>query len=297
MKALLVGGSIVLLLLGRPAWAAESKAASDDDTESSSTESATDMTLRERFWTEIIGQTKYSHEDRNNVVFDSAVLSGVHLFKLRDQWVDFYTKTRLGSDTRSDFWNNRLELGLGVRYRPFKNLGLVLFNEVMYGHYYRGDLSNHDPEASAAGHDRDYWADRVGAAFWQWWGRQPCQLTHNEYYLPFTGWREVYADTIYLSEQRNLIANLAYKEGLMLGKIGSVNYDAHLTLEAGTDANGDFWNNYLKFGPGVRIAPFKDKDVNINLDFLLGHYYRGQVEDRSRSFVDPCVTLSFSFDF
>lgn len=278
-------GCLLWLLVAAGSFAEET---ATEDAETTPTENGAEESLRERLWTEMASQVRYSHEDHNNTVMDSAVLSGVHAVKLNDQWVDVYAKTRLGFDSGGDSWNNRAEVGLGVRYRPFKSLGVVLFNEVARGRYFRGDLDDVEP---------DYWSDRLGAAFWQWWGRQPYQVEHTEFYLPFTGWREVYADAIYISDQSDVIANLAYKEGLMLGKAGQVRYDAHLSFEAGADTKGEYWCNYLKFGPGVRVAPFKDKDFNIGLDCLLGTYYRGKLEDKSRSFADLVVTLGFYYEF
>lgn len=120
------------------------------------------------------------------------------------------------------------------------------------------------------------------------------QDTTARLYLPFTGWREVYADDIYFyRDDNNFISTMDYKEGLMMSRPGNMSFDAYLNLELATDANKDYWNNYIKFGPGIRWTPYVELDLKISLEYFWGEYYRGELDGLARSFDDVAVTIAF----
>lgn len=244
--------------------------------------------MEERLWREIYAQAIYSTHGEHNLVGDASARQGIHWFKFRDKWVDVYIKERLLGDAHRDPWNNVAEAAFGAQYKPFDHFGVNFFAELVGGRYTGG-------HGDAAKSYDDF---RTGLAFWQWWGRQPYEIEHTEYYLPFTGWREVYADSIYFNRlDHNWISNLHYREGLALGKCGPVSWDAYLALKGGIDTGGDAWNNYATFGPGIRIAPFRDVDLKLGVEFLRGQYYRGDVGDHSRNFNDAQVFAAFYFEF
>lgn len=300
----LIGQTAVALLLAitvaaAPVFALETK--SDDERSSETVDEKTaddeDTTetltpgwrsLEERMWRDIYAQAVYSTHVDHNLIGDASARQGIHWVKLRDKWIDLYVKERLLADVNRDPWNNVGEGSFGVQYKPFDKLGLNLFAEIVGGRYTGGHGDD----------DESYHDYRTGMAFWQWWGRQPYEIERTEYYLPFNGWREFYADSIFFHRlDNNWISNAHYREGLALGKLGPVSWDAYLAMKGGIDASGDSWNNYATFGPGIRIAPFKDVDLKFGVEFLRGQLYRGDVGDSSRSFNDVQVFAAFYIEF
>lgn len=276
----------------RIAWTDESDIPEIQSEDVSTSHSRATQWILDRLWTQIYFESASSSHDRRNIVNDMWIKSGLHLFEIRDKPLDVYLKTRLLHDRNRDFWNNRGELGLGVQYRPIDNLGLVLFAEALYGIYTGREGAdtnlNKDP----------FWDYRGGFYFWQWWGRYPWEIEQNEYYLPFTGWREFYADGIYYyRDDNNFISTLDFKEGLALGRIGPVQFDAFLALESGIDSSSDFWNNYIQVGPGFRLTPFENLDLKLSFEYFWGQYYRGNVENQSDRYSDFVVTLSYFTEF
>ena len=249
--------------------------------------------LRERYWGELYLQAEYSHHDRDNMIGDVWTKHGMHLFKVGDNWFDAYVKARLYVDRNADYWNNRTEGSIGVRYRPSSKLGLFLFAEWIEGAYTgrQGQDENLD--------DDPYSDFQGGYTFWQYWGKEHWQVGEGwHFYAPFTGWREVYSDGIFFRrDNRNVIGTLDYKEGLMLATAGPVRLDAYLDFQGGVDRNGDYWNNYVKAGPGIRVRPFESLDVSLSCEYLFCHTWRGDPEDQPSSYRDVAVTLAFWYGF
>ena len=278
--------SLIFALFGLLWFAAVAANASDAVSEADDAED-------DRFWNEVYLQTVYSSYDRNNIIADLSYRSGIHWFRVRNKDVDLYLKFRSMVDRNGDFWNNLGEAGVGMRYRPFDRWGLVLLHEAMGGGYTRLNLPD-DQEIL----EPTYWDYRAGFAFWQWWGKQPYEVAGHELYVPFAGWREVYADGLFLlRDNRNFVSSLSWREGLAMGRIGKTQYDAFLQFQAGGDANGDYWNNYVKVGPGLRIKPFEKHDLSLSFAWMKGMYFRGDTEDVSDRFADFNVALAWSFSF
>ena len=225
------------------------------------------------------------------MIADGFIRTGVHLFKIGDRWVDIYLKVRGLYDANRDYWNNRGEAGLGVRILPFEKVGLVLFAEGL-----RGDFSGRagrDPNPN----EEPYWDVQGGFALWQWGGTEPWEVETVDFSLPFTGWREVYAEGVYFDRNdENFIGSVHYKEGLLLGRAGRFVYDAYLSLEAGTDENALYWNNYVRGGPGFRITPWDGLDMKIRFEYVVGEYYRGDLRRVEEEFSDVIVALSFYWE-
>ncbi|NQU43319.1 hypothetical protein HQ520_08535 [bacterium] len=240
-----------------------------------------------RYFSNVYVQSTFSSHDDGNLITDAAYKHGLHVFQVLGRDVDIYLKTRFLVDTNADFWNNVGEFGVGMQVRPFEEYGLILLHELLYGVYTRED-----------GGDPNYWAYRAGFAFWQRWGRQPWEIEKTEFFWPLTGWHEVYADGFYYNrDDANLIGNLSWREGLILGKVFGRNYDVYLAAQAGLDSNVDFWNNYVQGGPGIRFSPFQSLDLNISFEYFLGRYYRGDLDGGSQDYADFGVTLAFYHEF
>jgi hypothetical protein len=241
-----------------------------------------------RSWTEMYFEGGFSGYDDDNLIGDVWLKYGLHMFKWRDKDVDVYLKARLLLDDNRDFWNNRADVGAGVQYRPLSDYGLILFSELLYADYIDRDGEDANP------YDSPFLDFRAGFAFWQWWGDAWWQVEGTEFYAPFTGWREAYADGLYYNrDDDNVIATADYKEGVMMTHWSNTSFDAYLNLEVATDANEDYWNNYVKFGPGIRWTPYVELDLKISLEYLVGEYYRGDLGDTSRSFNDVAITIAF----
>jgi hypothetical protein len=283
--ALFAGKRAAIVALGFYGLAAAMRAAADDslaeDVENF------EQTVREKLWAEVYFEGEYSSHDHHNAIADGWLKVGVPLFDLRESPVEAYIKSRLLYDDNADYWNNRGEFGFGIRHSPFDRFGMVLFAELLYGKYYGREGKEKNPD------DSDYWDIQTGFAFWQWWGRLPWEVEGAEFYLPFAGWREIYADGIYYRhEDHNIIGTLDYKEGLFLAAINGMIFDGYLNLEAGADKNADYWNNYAAFGPGIRWKPFESIDMNVRVEHFWGKYYRGDTEDESSRFNDFVIGLS-----
>ncbi|MEE8638717.1 MAG: hypothetical protein V3T21_06745, partial [Candidatus Margulisiibacteriota bacterium] len=235
-----------------------------------------DETQHQTFWVEIYAESESQQHERYNPVSDLSVRVGIHTLKIGGKDLDLYLKGRIFADNDRLYWNNRYELGLGSRYRPFSDWGLILFGEVLYGGY-TGRENPDEPNPD----DAPYVDFQGGLAFWNWWGRQPWQTGQAlEAYLPFTGWREFYGDGIYYHHANDdLIVTADYKEGLLLGKIGPVGVDVFMALEAGWDTKAYAWNSYIASGLGIRFKPFEKLDLKIGLEYLWRHFYRGGYSD------------------
>jgi len=239
----------------------------------------------DRLWTETYFESHFSKDEDNNVISDWWVKHGIHLFKWREKYVDAYLKGRVLYDRNGDFWNNRGEAGIGIRYKPWNSLGLFLFSEVLYGSYWDREGDDNNP------YDLSYWDYQGGFMFWQWWGDAWWQVEGVRFYVPFKGWRELYADGLYYDrDDSNVIATMDYKEGLMLTRQGNLSFDAYVNLEAATDVNDDYWNNYVRVGPGVRVTPFTELDLKISFEYFVGDYYRG---GNDGSLSDYIITVAF----
>lgn len=248
--------------------------------------------VREAMWGELYYQGVYSRRDKDNYISDLTIRQGIRASKIRGNPVEVYLKARLLYDLNSDFWNNVAEAGVGVRYRPFDRYGLVLFGEAIEGWYTGREAEDEIPE--------DHYANFVGGlAFWQWWGVQPYEIEGGpHFYIPFTGWRETYVDAIFNHrDDQNLISNASYKEGILLGKFEGMTYDAYLAFGAGSDANGDYWNNYVHAGPGFSIRPFEEHDLKIGCEYRSGYNYRAEDDDDLGGYDDINVTISYSLSW
>jgi len=243
----------------------------------------------ELFWGEVYGQGVTSQGENYNAVSDIFVKQGIHAFKLWGQPLDVYLKGRFLYDRDRYYWNNRYEFGIGSRYKPFSQLGLFVFLDLLYGDYTgrdRGDEPN--PNDSA------YFDIQTGLTFWQWWGRKPWQVKSLEIYAPFTGWRELYGDAIYYHHfDNNFIVTFDYKEGFMLWRLGPMLFDSYIAVEGSCDTNRDEWYNYAAVGPGLRVKPFHKIDLQASVEYLWGSSYLGGFGDTDKKISDLVLTLAF----
>lgn len=271
--------SIIFYCVAWPAtlWSSE-KETSQDKQESKIT------------WAEFYLESNSMQHEDYNLISDQFGKLGIHTFKIGDRDIDLYLKGRVYADKDRLYWNNRYELGLGSRYRPFSDLGLFLFIDILYGGY-TGRENKDEPNPD----DEPYLDVQGGLAFWSWWGKENWQIGEKiEFYLPLTGWRELYGDCIYYHHPDNLlIITTDYKEGLVLGNIGSIGFDSYIALEVDWDTKAYEWNNYFAAGIGFRIKPFKKLDLKVGVEYLWRHFYRGGYNDLEEYYTGFEFTLEF----
>ena len=240
-------------------------------------------------WGEVYSELVSVENDAYNPVFDLVIKQGVHAATLNEQPLDVYLKARILADGEKYYWNNRYEVGLGCRYRPFASLGGILFFELLYGGY-TGRESTENPNP----YDSGFIDVQAGLAFWQWWGIAPWQAEGWAFFPPFSGWRELYFDSIYFDHQdQNWISTIDYKEGLMMSKVGPVVLDAYLCAGGSIDTNQLEWNNFWKVGPGIRLKPFMELDLKLSVEYFVGRYFLGGYEEVDEDISDAVITLAF----
>ena len=78
----------------------------------------------------------------------------------------------------------------------------------------------------------------------------------------------------------------------MLGKLGSAVFDAYISGEGSLDTNRWEWNNFWKFGPGVRLTPFSQFDLKLSIEYFTGKYFHGGYEGVDEDISDLEITLT-----
>jgi hypothetical protein len=115
-------------------------------------------------WEEIYSELIHFRRDRNNEVWFLKLRGGLRMVQVHRTIIDLYGVHHLNLDTNGDFWNNRAELGLGTRIRPWTGSGLSLFVEYLRGSYLDRPGKYVNPYPTR------YDELRVGAIFW--YGRE-----------------------------------------------------------------------------------------------------------------------------
>jgi cellulose synthase/poly-beta-1,6-N-acetylglucosamine synthase-like glycosyltransferase len=216
-----------------------------------------DAELADAAWGELYMEAVREPSGDSNVAGFVDLKDGARVARVFGAELFLYGKARAYKDVNGDYWNNKATYGPGVRLKPFTDWGLYFFAEYLWGNYY--GIENKDPNPYAQSFD----GVEGGAAFWQRWGARPDETA---FFLPFTGYREVYWDAIYIQrDDDNIIANVQGREGLGCLRLGPLASDLYLRLDANIDRNKDYWNNRLQGGLGVRFRPVLDNDVDLQL--------------------------------
>lgn len=116
------------------------------------------------FWEEIYSELIHFRRDRNNNICFLKTKAGLRVLRLHKTTASLYAVHHLNLDTNGDFWNNRTELGPGVRVKPWTGSGLSLFVEYLRGTYLERDGRYVNP------YPNRYDELRVGLTFW--YGRE-----------------------------------------------------------------------------------------------------------------------------
>ncbi len=216
-------------------------------------------------WGEIYNESTISQKDRSNLNSSSHIRQG---FKLNGYGITLqtYLFCRYGKDLKRDFWNNRFEIGIGVRSRFFSKVFLALYAESLQGTY------QNIPEEYPQPPEKEYTDFRSGLIFWYGWDTyyEPSKWLS----LPMIFWGELYSDlTYYRRDNDNIIGYLHGKFGFHLLRLRIISMDVYAATYLVKDSNKDFWNNYTELGPGIWLKPLPDLDLKFYIEWLEGNYF------------------------
>jgi hypothetical protein len=242
-------------------------------------------------WGEVYGEASFQTFHEDNLVGMADLKDGFRLARVFGAEILAYGKARAFKDTNDEFWNNKALFGPGLRIKPFEELGLLLFSEYLVGVYYGLEGTTPNPN------DSTFYGLEAGAAFWQRWGRVP---NRSRFFLPFTGWRELYWDAIYFEFDRdNFIATAQFHEAFGMLRVGFLQTDMYIGAKGAVDSNGDYWNNFGEGVLGVRFRPrSKIYDMHVDVEFVGGGFLarNGDFElPYDREYVGGRIQLSFWF--
>ncbi|MBN2028681.1 hypothetical protein JW824_00395 [bacterium] len=263
-----------LIAGGFCAWTATAQISEDEERDTDVETSEDEEMIEEEtdgekvhfsLWGEAYDESTVSQRDRSNLNSYSHIRQG---FNLNGYGVTLQTYLffRYGKDLKRDFWNNRLEVGIGIRSRFFERIFLALFAESLRGSY------NDIPEEYPQPEDKKYTDFRSGLIFWYGWDTyyEPSKW----FMLPLIFWGEIYGDFIYYRrDSDNTIGYLQAKMGFHFLRLWTVSVDGYAVTYLIKDKNGDFWNNYAEFGPGIWLQPLPDLDLKFYIEWLQGNYF------------------------
>ena len=87
------------------------------------------------FWDEIYADAIHYQKDDNNVASFTNIRAGYRLLRIHKTVFDVYSAWYFAWDINKDYWNNKFELGPGLRIKPWDDLELSLFVEFLNGYY------------------------------------------------------------------------------------------------------------------------------------------------------------------
>jgi len=218
-------------------------------------------------WGEFYNESMIFQMEQDNVFSNSHIRQGLKINHLPGiNLLQTYVLLRYGRDLHRDFWNNKTEIGVGLRVRFFKKFFLAPYVEYIRGFYNQIPEDRPQPEA------RQYNDLRGGFIFWYGWDKWYSPASLITFPRHFVG--EIYSELNYFRKDReNIIFYTHVKAGvrvIRIWKCAFVGYGAMYILK---DRNRDFWNNVAEIGPGFWIKPHPDVDLKFFVEWLRGYYY------------------------
>lgn len=113
-----------------------------------------------KFWGEIYSDMSYYRNQRKNVIGYWHIRTGFHVMQLWKSCIDIYGVSYIMKDTNKDFWNNKAEMGPGIRIQPVAGLDLTFFVEYVFGTYFGLEGLDSNP------YSQEYTDRRAGLIFW-----------------------------------------------------------------------------------------------------------------------------------
>lgn len=87
------------------------------------------------FWDEVYGDAIYYRTYEENIIYYLNGKFGMRLSKVGNTAFDLYATNYFMLDRIGDYWNNKLDLGLGFRIKPWSGQELSFFVEYLAGSY------------------------------------------------------------------------------------------------------------------------------------------------------------------
>ena len=113
------------------------------------------------FWDEIYADAIVYKRNDNNFISYINIRAGTRLARLHKTVFDPYLAWYYSVDSNKDFWNNKLEYGLGFRIKPWTDLELSVFIEFLNGEYIDRPGKRYTNPRDSVYDDR-----RFGILFW-----------------------------------------------------------------------------------------------------------------------------------
>lgn len=240
---------------------------------SSGEEGSSKMTLK--MWGEFYNESMSFQTEGNNMFSNSHIRQGLKIKNLPGvNLLQTYVMLRYGRDLHRDFWNNKTEIGLGLRALLLKKVFLAPYIEYIRGYY------NHIPDDRPRPGARQYNDLRGGFIFWYGWDKwyEPASLVTFPGH--FIG--EIYSELNYFKNDRNnIISYIHVKAGFRLIRVWKCTFVSYGVIYILKDKNKDFWNNITELGPGFWIKPHPDVDLKLFVEWLRGYYYNIEGRDEN----------------
>jgi hypothetical protein len=218
------------------------------------------------FWWEFYNESTVLQQFNDNLITSSHVKPGLRISNLFGMTAELYFIGRYGKDLHRDFWNNKTEMGIGLRVKLARKVFIAPYVEWLKGYY--GKIPENYPEPP----EKEYTDIRSGLLFWFGWDDYESISTFFSF--PMLVWGEIYSDVSYYRSQRhNIIGYMHLKCGLHIFRAWKLVMDAYCVFYVMKDSNRDFWNNKAEIGPGIGIKPIPGLDLKFVVEWLFGTYY------------------------
>jgi len=116
------------------------------------------------FWDEVYGDVINYRLYDNNIIYYLNGNFGIRLLRLGPAAFDLYVPVYLIGDRNGDPWNNRYDLGGGIRIKPFRDIEISVFAEILSARYISRESIYENPYESSFVHFK------FGFVLWHGWG-------------------------------------------------------------------------------------------------------------------------------
>ena len=116
------------------------------------------------FWDEVYADAIYYRLFDQNIIYYLNGNFGIRLFRFGKAAIDVYAPVYFISDKNGDPWNNRYDLGGGIRVKPFTDIELSIFAEILTASYIPRESIYENPYESSFVHFK------FGFILWHGWG-------------------------------------------------------------------------------------------------------------------------------
>jgi hypothetical protein len=217
-------------------------------------------------WGELYNQSTVFEQNDDNLIAFSHIRQGMKAAGVFGMTVESYLLVSYGKDLHRDYWNNRAELGFGIRIRTLKKVFLAPYFEWIKGYYIKV------PEGYSQAYEDTYRDFRTGLIFWYGWRKPLPQKPFVSF--TFRTWGDIYSAITYFQSQRNNVIGYTHlKTGFQMIRIWKSSLDIYGVLYITKDINKDFWNNKAEFGPGIWFKPIPGVSIKFFIEWLYGRYF------------------------